>query len=120
MTTKKIEALAARALKADLKVKELTEAAKNIKIELKDALEAAGMYNPDTKAIGDVKFTISPNRFFDSAKAWASLSEEDQKATLVAKPDPALVKAHLTPIQLENFMVEYADPFKMGLKPLTD
>ena len=115
-----LEDLAERARYLDDLAKQMKEQADQAKAEFKDALVAAGKYDSSTKAVGNVRVKLSSNRFFDAQAAYDSLDEATQEAVLVAKPDPKLVKAHLTPIQLETFMKDYADPFKMSLSVLED
>lgn len=115
-----LEKLAAMALKADIAAKEAKERADEAKADFVLALEASDKYNASTKAVGNVRTKITPNRKFNVDKAFAALPEDVQSEVLVAKPDPKLVKQNLTPKQAEEFMEDYSNPFKLSLEVLDD
>lgn len=115
-----IETLAQKALDADIAAKEAKERADEAKALLIEALKAEDMFNTSTKAVGNVRSKITPNRFFDADAAFESLPKALQKQVMVTKPDANLIKANLTPIQKEQFMKDYAVPFKVSLDVLID
>lgn len=115
-----LENLAQAALAADIKAKEAKDYADEAKAIFVEALIAEGKFNANTKAVGDVRTKVTPNRFFDAEAAFESLDKKTQKAVLVTKPDPKLIQANITPVQKEQFMKDYAVPFKLGLDVLGD
>lgn len=115
-----LENLAQTALAADIKAKEAKDYADEAKAIFVEALIAENKFNANTKAVGDVRVKLTPNRFFDAAAAFESLDKKTQKAVLVTKPDPKLIQANITPVQKEQFMKDYAVPFKLGLDVLDD
>ena len=117
MTTpgKKLSELALRALKLDLKMKELKAQADEAKLDLIVQLEAEGMFDPDTKAIDGVKLNITPNRYFDLDFAISFMDEESVEDSKVTEVDAKLLKEHMTPRQLEQAMKDYPVKYKVGL-----
>jgi len=114
--SKKLEKLAHTALMLDLKFKEIESQAKQAKALLIKQLIAENMFDPSTKAAGDARLAITPNRYFDIETAKALVTEEDIKESTVEVVDPALLKQHMTPLQLEKAMKSYDVPYKVGLK----
>ena len=112
-----LEKLAKIALRAQLKWDAADAELKKAKTELIMALMDAGMFNKDTKAIGDVKTNITPNRYFDVDTALTLVSPEVILESTVEVIDSKLLQAHMTPIQKEQAMKDYPVPFKLGLKP---
>ena len=116
-TQAQLEKLAKIALRAqlsfDMAKAELEAAKKELIIGLMDA----GMFNKDTKAIGDVQTNITPNRYFDVDTARTLVTKEDVKESTVEVVDASLLKQHMTPIQVEKAMKSYETPFKIELKP---
>jgi hypothetical protein len=117
-TQAELEKLAKIALRAQVKADAAKAELEKAKAELIGALMDAGMFNKDTKAIGDVKTNITPNRYFDVDTALTLVTEKDIQESTVEVIDNALLKKHMTPIQLEQAMRDYEIPFKLGLKPL--
>lgn len=120
MDKNKLERLAHVALMDSIAAQGAKERAEESKAALVYALEQEDMLNPDTRAIGDARLRISANRAFDVNKGVAFLSKKDAKECMVSKLDPAKVKDHLTPIQLEQAMVTHANPWKIGIAVLED
>lgn len=116
----KLEALGNAALEAQLVAAEAKEIADDAKAAFVAELEKEQLLSPDFKATGHVRVKVVPNRYFDVEEAFAELPKKVQKEVLVAKPDPKLVKANLTPIQLEAHMKDYSNPWKVGLSVLDD
>jgi len=112
----KLEKLALIALQTKQKADKAVEIAEEAKFAFLQQLIAEDMFNPDTKAIGPVRTTISPNRFFDLDAAITLVPEEVVEECKVTIVDPKLLKQNLTPKQLEAAMVSYEVPFKLGLK----
>lgn len=112
-----LEKLAKIALRAEIKAKAATAELAKAKAELIGALMDYDMFNKDTKAIGDVKTSITPNRYFDIDEAMTLVTPEDILESTVEVVDAKLLKQHMTPIQLEKAMKDYDVPFKLGLKP---
>lgn len=116
-TKAELEKLAHIALRAQIKADAANAELAKAKSELIGGLMDANMFNKDTKALGDVKLNITPNRYFDVDTALTLVSEEDKKESTVEVVDAALLKQHMTPIQVEKAMKSYEVPFKLGLKP---
>lgn len=114
--SKKLEKLAHIALMLDLKSKEIDAQAKQAKQALIKQLIAEDMFDPSTQAAGDARLAITPNRYFDIETAKSLVTEEDIKESTVEVVDPALLKQHMTPKQLEKAMKSYDVPYKVGLK----
>ena len=112
-----LEKLAKIALRAKIKLDAATAESKKANSELIGALMDAGMFNKDTKAVGDVLTAITPNRFFDIDTAMTLVTPEDILESTVEVVDAKLLKQHMTPIQLEKAMKDYDVPFKLGLRP---
>lgn len=90
-----LEHLAESALRADMAAKEATERAKELKDQLKEALDKAGKLNGDTKAIGNARTVIKQVRRFDAKLAAELLTPEE--AAKYSKIDGTLVKKNVTP-----------------------
>lgn len=116
-TLKELEKLAEIALRAQVKADAANAELTKAKSELIGALMDAGKFNKDTKAIGNVKLNITPNRYFDVEEALTLVTPEDIEASTVEVVDAKLLKQHMTPIQVEKAMKSYDVPFKLGLKP---
>lgn len=117
-TMEQLEKLAAIALRAQIKAEAAAAELAKAKKELILALMDAGMFNKSTQAVGNVKTSITPNRYFDVDVALTLVTPEDIEESTVEVIDNALLKKHMTPIQLEKAMKDYEVPFKLGLKPL--
>jgi hypothetical protein len=114
--SKKLEQLALNALKAKQQADKAAEIAEECKFAFLQQLIAEDMFNPDTKAIGVVRTSISPNRYFDLDTAITIVPEEVVKECKVEIVDPKLLKQNMTPKQVEAAMKSYEVPFKIGLK----
>lgn len=110
----KLEALALKALRAEIAAKKAQEEYKEAQLDFMVQAEQEGMLNPDTKAIGAVRTKITPNRYFDVDTAIELVSEQDVLESTVEVVDAKLLKQHMTPIQLEQAMKTYANPWKIG------
>ena len=114
-----LDALADKFLEAKLAHDGAKERLDDAKATFVEALKDEDKYNPFFKTAGNAKFSISPNRRFDAEGAAKEfLDEETYEECLVAKVDPKLVTANLTPKQKEKFMKDYADPFKISVAVL--
>lgn len=116
-TKAELEKLAHIALRAQIKADAANAELTKAKSELIGALMDANMFNADTKALGDTKLNITPNRYFDVDTAVTLVTEDDVKESMVEVIDAKLLKQHMTPIQLEQAMKSYEVPFKLGIKP---
>ena len=116
-TEAELKKLAMIALRAKIKLDAATASFKEAQSNLVIGLMDADMFNPDTKALGDVKLTLSPNRYFDVDEALTLVTEQDILESTVEVIDNALLKQHMTPIQLEKAMKSYDIPYKIALKP---
>jgi hypothetical protein len=116
-TEAELKKLAMIALRAKIKYDAATAAFKEAQANLVIGLMDAGMFNQSTKALGDVKLTLSPNRYFDVDTAMTLVTEKDILESTVEVVDTALLKQHMTPIQLEKAMKNHDIPFKVALKP---
>ena len=94
-----LEQLAEAALVADMEAKEAAEKQKSAKDAFKKALEARGMLDSDTKAVGVVRTVIKKTRRFDKSLAEQLLTAEEiaQYSSL----DSAKVKANVAPSSYE-------------------
>lgn len=117
-TMEQLEKLAAIALRAQIKFEAAKAEVEKAKKEFMLGLMDAGMFNADTKAIGNVETRITPNRYFDLDEAMTLVTPEDILESTVEVVDAKLLQQHMTPIQKEKAMKNYEVPFKLGLKPL--
>lgn len=116
----KLEALAEKALDAQLVAAEAMEIAADAKAAFEAELEAEHKLNPDFKAIGHVRVKIVPNRYFDAQAAEKLVTKKVLKECEVTAVDPKLLRAHLTPLQLETVMKDHSKKFKLGLSVLDE
>ncbi len=100
-----LERLAEAALIADINAKEAAEVQKSAKEALKKALEARGMLNSDTKAVGVVRTIVKQVRRFDKSLASDLLTAEE--IAKYSSIDSALVKANVAPNVYEMFQKDY-------------
>lgn len=116
-TKAELEKLAHIALRAQIKADAANAELKKAKSELIGGLMDANMFNSDTKALGDTKLNITPNRYFDVDEALTLVTPEDIEESTVEVVDAKLLKQHMTPIQVEKAMKSYEVPFKLGIAP---
>lgn len=116
----KLEALADRALELQIVADEAKERFEEAKTAFLTELKAQGKFDPSTKAIGNARIEIKPNRYFDVETALTKVTKKVIKECEVAKVDPKLLKKHMTQIQIEESMKSYPQEFKVGLKVLVD
>lgn len=114
--SRELEALAHRALKLDQLKKEITEQAEAAKAAFIKKAREEDLFDPSTKAIGDVRTVFTPNRYFDLETAISLVSEEDLKDSTVEVVDAKLLKQHMTPIEVEKSMKEFEVPLKVSFK----
>jgi hypothetical protein len=114
--SKKLEQLALNALKAKQQADKAAEIAEEAKFALLQQLIAEDMFNPDTKAVGHVRTSISPNRYFDLDTAITIVTPEVVEECKVEVVDPKLLKDNMTKRQIEAAMKSYEIPYKIGLK----
>lgn len=114
--SKKLEQLALIALQAKMKADDAKEQETAAKLAFLQQLIKEDMFNPDTKAIGVVRTTFSPNRYFDLDTAITLVPEEVVNECKVTIVDPKLLQENMTPKQKEAAMKSYEVPFKIGLK----
>lgn len=112
----KLEKLALIALQTKQKAEKAAEIAEEAKFAFLQQLIAEDMFNPDTKAVGPVRTTISPNRYFDLDTALTLVQPEVVEECKVTIVDPKLLQQNMTPKQKEAAMKSYEVPFKLGLK----
>lgn len=91
---------------ADLqaRIADLTSQAEALKAELR-ALPAG-----DHEINGRAALRIIPTRRFDATAAAGLLTPQQRESALVVSYDAAKVKQHLTPVQVDEFMVEAGKP----------
>lgn len=94
-----LEALAEEALEADIEFKAAEARKDSAKKALKEALEAAGKLDQDTKAIGVVRTIIKRTRRFDAKLAEQLLTPEEIAA--YSSVNSAKVKANVAPSAYE-------------------
>lgn len=85
-------------------IAELTAESESLKAELR-ILPTGDYAVNDRPAV-----RIIPTRRFDAAKAAGLLSLEQREAALTVSFDAAKVKQHLTPVEVEEFMIEAGRP----------
>lgn len=107
------------ALRLELKAKRLAEQAKEYKDSGKSKLEKAGRLNGDTKAVGNVKTIIKPNRKFNEAVALQHLTPEQVEEYSTPRLDQAKLKENFSPKEYtEKFMKDFG--FSVELQPLKE
>jgi hypothetical protein len=84
---------------------ELDVEIEGLKADLRNTLEP-GAYEID----GQPAVKVTPSRRFDFQAAYAGLRKADQQECLTVVIDSDKVKQHLTPVELEAFMVEHGNP----------
>lgn len=112
-----LEKLAKIALRAKIKFDAAKAEAEKTKLEFIGMLMDLGMFSKDTKAVGDVQTKFTPNRYFDVDTALTLVTPEDIEESTIEVVDAALLKQHMTPIQVERAMKSYEVPLKLELKP---
>ena len=115
-----LDELADKLLEAQLALDEAKERFEEAKADFIEEAKRAGKYDSSLKAAGNARIKLTPNRFFDVKEAEKFLTKKTLKECTVPTLDPKLVKAHLTPIQLEEAMRTYSNPFKLSVSVLED
>lgn len=96
-----LEALAEAALTAQSRANDAAAEAKSATDAFKNALEAAGKLDADTKAVGIVRTVIYPTRRFDETLARSLMTAKLQKECSQVVLDTKLVQAKVSPEQYE-------------------
>lgn len=109
-----LEHLAESALRADMAAKEATDKADELKTQFKEALAKTGKLNGDTKAVGNARTVISPNRRFSQKLAKELLTEDEIAKYSKTVIDPDLVKANVSPDVFA--LMQDDNGWKLGLK----
>jgi predicted urease superfamily metal-dependent hydrolase len=97
-----LELLAEAALEAQQKAKQAEEAAKAATDAFRQALEAAGKLNEDTKAVGIVRTTLYPTRRFSEDLARSIMTKKLAKECEKTVLDSAAVKRNVSPVDYEK------------------
>lgn len=116
----KLEKLAMQALRADMNLKEAKRIAEEAKEQFIKALEAADMWNTDTKAVGNVRTKIQTNRFFDVTTAEKLAGDEAVEKAQVTATDANILKSMMTDNDIEAAMKPHKNPYKLSLEVLRD
>ena len=116
----KLEKLAMQALRADIEKKEAERVADEAKEQLIKALEAANMWNTDTKAVGNVRTKIQSNRFFDVPTAEKLAGDEAVEKAQVTATDAKILKSMMSDNDIEAAMKPHKNPYKLSLEVLRD
>ena len=116
----KLEKLAMQALRADMNLKEAKRIADEAKEQFIKALEAANMWNTDTKAVGNVRTKIQNNRFFDVTTAEKLAGDEAVEKAQVTATDAKILKSMMSDNDIEAAMKPYKNPYKLSLEVLRD
>lgn len=95
-------ALTARLAKVQAQIAELTESAESIKDQLRE-LDPGDW----TNAAGVPVLRVGAQRRFSQELALAFIPEDARRECLTVAYDDAKIKARLTPLQLDECMVEY-------------
>jgi DNA-binding protein H-NS len=98
----RLELLAEAALMAQQKAKEAEEAAKAATDAFRQALEAAGKLNEDTKAVGIVRTTLYPTRRFSEDLARSIMTKKLAKECEKTVLDSNAVKRNVSPADYER------------------
>ena len=117
--SKSLEALALRALKLKQLKDDITEQYNAAIAAFIAKAQEEDLFDRSTKAIGDVQTVFSPNRYFDLDTAIAVAGgpeSEAVKESTVEVIDAKLLKDHMSKIQIEKCMKDYAVPLKVALK----
>ena len=116
----KLEKLAMQALRADMNLKEAKRIAGEAKEQFIKSLEAADMWNTDTKAVGNVRTKIQNNRFFDVTTAEKLAGDEAVEKAQVTATDAKILKSMMTDNDIEAAMKPHENPYKLSLEVLRD
>lgn len=116
----KLEKLAMQALRADMNHKEAKRIADEAKEQFIKALEAADMWNTDTKAVGNVRTNIQNNRFFDVTTAEKLAGDEAVEKAQVTATDAKILKSMMSDNDIEAAMKPHKNPYKLSLEVLRD
>jgi hypothetical protein len=111
-----LEMLAIKALRAEIAAKKAAAEYEEAKLNFVEQAEKEQMLNPDLKAVGPVKLAITENRFFDLDTAITLVPEEVVEESKVTVVDTALLKQHMTPIQVQAAMKFHPKKYKVGFK----
>jgi hypothetical protein len=111
-----LELLAIKALRAEIAAKKAVADFEEAKLNFVEQAEKEQMLNPDTKAVGPVKLSITENRYFDLDTAITLVPEEVVEESKVTVVDTALLKQHMTPIQVQAAMKYHPKKYKVGFK----
>lgn len=101
-TDAELELLAEVALELQQAAKEAEETAKKATDAFRQALEAAGKLDADTKAVGIVHTTIYPTRRFSEDLARSIMTKKLQKECEKTVLDSAAVKRNVSPAEYER------------------
>ena len=116
----KLEKLAMQALRADMNLKEAKRIANEAKEQFIKSLEAADMWNTDTKAVGNVRTKIQNNRFFDVTTAEKLAGDEAVEKAQVTATDEKILKSMMSDNDIEAAMKPHKNPYKLSLEVLRD
>jgi DNA-binding protein H-NS len=97
-----LELLAEAALEAQQKAKQADEEAKAATDAFRQALEAAGKLNEDTKAVGIVRTTLYPTRRFSEDLARSIMTKKLAKECEKTVLDSNAVKRNVSPADYER------------------
>jgi predicted urease superfamily metal-dependent hydrolase len=97
-----LEALAELALELQMKAKQADEEAKAATDAFRQALEAAGKLNEDTKAVGIVRTTLYPTRRFSEDLARSIMTKKLAKECEKTVLDSNAVKRNVSPADYER------------------
>lgn len=115
-----LDTLANEMLEAQIALEEAKERFEEAKEAFIAEATKQGKWNTSLKAAGNARLKISRNRRFDTKIAEGLVTKKVIKECTVPTLDAKLLKNHLTPIQLEECMVDYTQPFKMSVSVLDD
>ena len=116
----KLDETATRALEAKIALDEAKEAYEEALRIFTDEAKQLGKLDSSLKAAGHARVKIVPNRKFNAQKAEAFLTKKALKECEVTSIDAKKLKERLTPLQVEQAMENYANPWKISLSVLVD
>lgn len=111
----KLELLAEVALEAQKREKDAKTEAESATRAFREALEAAGKLDADTKAVGVVRTTIYPTRRFSETLARGLMTKKLQKECEKTVLDSAAVKKNVSPADYERMQETTGFTLKLSL-----
>lgn len=116
----KLDELATLALEAKIALDQAKEAYDEALNDFTYEAKQLGKLDSSLKAAGHARVKIVPNRKFNAQKAETFLTKKALKECEVTSIDAKKLKERLTPLQVEQAMENYSNPWKISLNVLVD